>query len=101
MSTFDQLESRIELAASDYAKSLGMMTLKLNVKGQAGWPDRLYLWNGHVWFIEFKAAKQKPRMLQLEIIRQMRILGARVFVIDNLIDARRVINELFHLPPVC
>lgn len=101
MNTSDELESRIETKASEYAKSLGMMTLKLNVKGQAGWPDRLYLWNGHIWFIEFKAAKQKPRMLQLEIIRQMRELGAKVFVIDNLIDARRVINELHSLQRVC
>lgn len=98
MSSDDHLESRIEAKASDYAKSLGMMTLKLNVKGQSGWPDRLYVWNGHVWFIEFKAPKQKPRPLQEHVINQLKALYVEVRVADNLIDAKEIINELYHLP---
>ena len=96
----DELESNIKLKASEYAKSLGMMSLKLNVKGQTGWPDRLYIWNGHVLFIEYKAAKQKPRPLQLYMHEQMRKAGAVVLVIDNLIDARSAIDELHQLPPI-
>ena len=91
----DTLESRIEQKTTDYAKSLGMAALKLNVQGQAGWPDRLYIWNGHVWFIEFKAPKQKPRPLQVEIHKRMAKLGAVVHVVDNLIDGRRIIDELY------
>ena len=90
------LESRIEQKTTEYAKSLGMAALKLNVKGQAGWPDRLYLWNGHVWFVEFKAPSQKPRPLQLEVHKRMQKLGAVVKVVDNLIDGRTIINELYN-----
>ncbi len=86
-----ELESRIETKASDYAKELGMMTLKLNVKGQVGWPDRLYVYRGGVIFIEYKAAKEKPRAIQLEIHDQLRRHNIRIFVCDNLIDARYII----------
>jgi len=94
-----ELESRIEQKASEYAKSLGMMTLKLNVKGQSGWPDRLYVWNGHVWFIEYKQYKHTLRPLQSIIHSQLTKLGAVVRVADNLIDARSIINELYNLRP--
>lgn len=95
------LEAHIEQEITDYAKSLGMMTLKLNVKGQAGWPDRMYVWRGHVWFIEYKAPGQKPRPLQDYIHKQLRGQLITVRVVDNLIDARRTINELYSLPPLC
>jgi hypothetical protein len=74
-----------------------MLSLKLNVIGQSGWPDRLYAWNGRVLFIEFKAAKEKPRPAQLEIHKRLAERGINVAVVDNLIDGRRVINEFYHL----
>lgn len=96
----DLLESRIEQKTSDYAKSLGMKTLKLNVKGNSGWPDRLYIWNGHTWYVEFKMFGQKPRLLQETVHADLRRVGAIVKVIDNLIDGRSMVNELYNLPPV-
>lgn len=101
MSTPDTLESRIEQKTTEYATKLGMMNLKLNVKGQTGWPDRLYIWKGHVWFIEFKAPKQKPRPLQEEIHKRLRAHFIEVRVADNLIDSKEIIDELYRLPPVC
>lgn len=92
------LESRIEQKTTDYAKSLGMLSLKLNVVGQSGWPDRLYIWNGRVLFVEFKAAKEKPRPVQVEIHKRLAERGIQTLVVDNLIDGRRVINEFYHLP---
>ena len=93
------LESRIESKTTDYAKSLGMLTLKLNVKGQVGWPDHLYVWKGHVWFIEFKQYKVKPTPAQLYIHEELRKRGAVVRVVDNLIDGRSIIDELFSICP--
>lgn len=94
------LESRIEQKTTDYAKGLGMLSLKLNVVGQVGWPDRIYVWNGHTWYVEFKAAKQQPRPIQLHVHRELAKRLAVVRVVDNLIDGRNVINELYNLPPV-
>lgn len=98
--SLDDLESRIESKTSAYAESLGILTLKLNVKGRAGWPDRLYLFRGHIWFVEFKRAGENPRKLQTYIHNQLRQQGAVVKLIDNLIDGRSMINELYNLPPV-
>lgn len=95
------MESRIERKATEYAKSLGMLTLKLNVKGQAGWPDHIYIWNGHTWYVEYKAPGQKPRPLQAYIHQQLRDRHAVIRVVDNLIDARSIINALYSLPPIC
>lgn len=91
MSGTSDLESRIEAKASEYAKSLGMLTLKLNVRGQVGWPDRLYVYRGGVMFIEYKAAKETPRAIQLEIHDKLRRHNIRIFVCDNLIAARCMI----------
>lgn len=92
----DPLESRIESKTTEYALSLGMLHLKLNVKGQRGWPDHIYLWKGQVWFVEFKRIGQKPRPLQDYVHSEMRKRGATVRVIDNLIDGRAMINELYN-----
>jgi len=94
------LESRIEAKTTEYALSLGMMHLKLNVKGQVGWPDHIYIWNGHTWYIEFKQYKVVPSKLQLHIHSELRKRKAVVHMVDNLIDGRMMINELFNLPPV-
>ena len=98
---FAMLESRIESKTTEYAESLGMMHLKLNVKGRIGWPDHIYVWNGRTWFVEFKQYKVKPEPVQLYIHSELRKRGAVVRSIDNLIDGRIMINELFNLPPVC
>lgn len=89
------LESRIEQKTVEYAVKLGMMHLKLNVKGQRGWPDHIFIWNGHTWYIEFKMLGQKPRPLQEHIHKEMRKRGAVVKVVDNLIDGMEIINELY------
>lgn len=93
MSGTSELESRIEKKASDHATKLGMLSLKLNVKGQIGWPDRLYIYKGETIFIEYKAAKEKPRAMQLHIHEQLRNHYIRIFVVDNLIDAYYILNK--------
>lgn len=87
------LESRIESKATEHATKLGMLSLKLNVKGQIGWPDRLYAYRGEIIFIEYKAAKEKPRPIQLHTHDLMRKHDIRVFVVDNLLDAIFILNK--------
>lgn len=89
----DDLESRIESKATDYAKKLGMLTLKINVKGNVGWPDHLYVYNGGVLFIEFKRFKLKPTPLQDHIHKLLRAHHIRVEVADNLLDALTILNK--------
>ena len=96
----DPLESRIEQKSTERAKKLGMLVLKLNVKGQVGWPDRLYIYNGHVLFIEFKRLREKPRPIQQHIHDLLRAHHIDVRVVDDLIQAYEVLDEFSKLPPV-
>ena len=96
VSEVDPLESRIEAKTVEYAVSRGIMHLKINVKGQRGWPDHIFVWNGHTWYVEFKRLGQKPRPLQDYIHAELRKRGAVVRVIDNLIDGKAMINELYN-----
>lgn len=82
-----RLESSIERSVVAAAKKLGVMQLKLNVCGQRGWPDRLFLVpGGHPLFIEFKRPGEAPRPLQAHVHRMMERAGYHVEVVDR-VDA--------------
>jgi len=57
-------ESTIESAVCAYAKAKGCLTLKLSGQNQKGQPDRIFLFQGRVLFIEFKAPGKQPTALQ-------------------------------------
>ena len=79
------LESKIESQCCDYALKNYVRSIKLNVQGQTGWPDRLFLFpNKNAVSIEFKRPGFKPRPKQNFIHTILRNLGFEVYVIDNL-----------------
>jgi hypothetical protein len=90
-------ESEIERSAASYAKKLGMMTYKLESRRVAGWPDRLFIWKGHVWFIEFKARDGNLTPLQRHIINDLKAHGASVFVVYSIEAAKEVLDGLREL----
>jgi len=90
------LESNLEQKVSDYAKQLGVLTLKLNVLGQVGWPDRLYLFKGRVLFIEFKRQGEQPRKVQVYVHNRIRSHGFTVDVVDNVQQGNASIDHLTH-----
>lgn len=57
-------ESTIERAVCAYAKTKGCIVLKLSGQNQRGQPDRMFLYNGRVLFVEFKAPGKRPTALQ-------------------------------------
>lgn len=58
-------ESAIEKKVNDFAKANGIISLKLEAgRFSSGKPDRQFLYNGKVLFIEFKAPGKKPTELQ-------------------------------------
>lgn len=86
-------ESKIEKAVSDYAKSLGFLHYKF-LSTQNGVPDRIFISpNGFVFFIEFKAPGEEPRLLQQVVINKIRRKGAEVYVIDDIDRGKELINE--------
>lgn len=89
------LEADIEQDAVDLVwKYLGIEGSKLAVKGDNGYPDRVF-WvpGGRPLLIEFKAPGERPRPKQQDVHVFLRALKYEVQVHDNAIDAfEAVIN---------
>ena len=64
-------ESTIERAVCAYAKSKGCLVIKLAGPGQKGQPDRMFIYQGKVLFIEFKAPGKLPTALQYKWLRDL------------------------------
>lgn len=78
-------ESAIEQKVVRDAKKLGIKyAIKLALRTESGWPDRLFLVPGGLpVFIEFKRQGQKPGPLQDFRLRELRKLGYRAEWADN------------------
>lgn len=74
-------ESSIETHVNDYAKSIRITARKLNF-GE-GWPDRMYLYRGHILFIEYKRKGEKTTPLQEYTHGLLRKQGFLVIKIDD------------------
>lgn len=86
-------ESFIEKKVCDYAKKKSMEVYKFVSPGRSGVPDRMFIYNGSVCFIEFKAPGKKPMPLQKHEIQVMRSQGVRVAIVDNEEDGIDFINS--------
>lgn len=76
------LEQPIEHRVVDAAaRNLGLRSLKLNLRYDAGWPDRLWLMpGGRPLFSEFKRPGETPAPLQNERLVTLAGLGYDVAV---------------------
>ena len=77
------LEKDIEKKVCEYARSKGCLAYKFTSPNRAAVPDRLFIFKGMVWFIEFKAPGARATKPQL---REHSILAEHyldVFVIDD------------------
>lgn len=84
-----KLETKIEQKARDLIfENLGIDSLKMNVKGNTGWPDRIF-WvpGGKPLVIEFKTPNGELSQKQIYHIMKLRRNGYNVEVHDDAIDA--------------
>lgn len=83
------LEKDIEKKVTNDARKLGITyAIKLELRTDAGWPDRLFLIpGGRPLFIEFKRQGEVPRPLQSYRLRELRDLGYDAVWADNYHDA--------------
>jgi hypothetical protein len=88
------LEKIDEQKVVSFAESKGFMVLKLNVLGRRGWPDRMFVYKGKVFFIEFKRAGETPAKLQQEIHARIRSHNVDVYVVDNWADGSDIIRNV-------
>ncbi len=88
-------ESHIERAVCAFAKKNGIATLKLSGSSDRGKADRMFMRNGKVIFIEFKAWGKKPTKLQERFLEERRADGFFAEYTDSIeIAQRMLLNNL-------
>lgn len=74
-------EASIERAVVRRMQKVALRALKLNGRGMAGWPDRLFIMpDGKSIFIEFKRPGGVVSDNQENVIRRLRSAGHEVYV---------------------
>ncbi|WP_440682088.1 hypothetical protein [Cysteiniphilum halobium] len=85
-------ESTIEKRVTQYAKSHGWLSYKWHTTHQKGLPDRLFLKQGNILMVEFKAQGAKPTKLQCHTHQQLIEQGFNVHVIDNIEQGKQLLD---------
>lgn len=80
-------ERDIEAKVVALAKKAGWLSYKFVSPSQRGVPDRIFIRDGVVVFIEFKAPGKKPTQLQAATIKKLRDAGCAVHVCDSIESA--------------
>ena len=89
------IEKEIEDEIVKYAESEGGLCVKLEIKGERGWPDRTLLFPGGVIaFVEVKTPTGKLKHQQVYWITVLRKLGFYAEVIRSLDEAVDFIKYL-------
>ncbi|CAA2367845.1 Phage protein [Xylella phage Bacata] len=77
-----RLEKEVEKKWCDTAKRFGWKAYKFSSPGNSSVPDRMFIRNGFVFFIEFKRPGGAATPNQVEEHKEMREKGMLVWVID-------------------
>jgi len=88
-------ESTIEQAVCAYAKSKGCLSLKLSGQNQKGQPDRMFLYQGRILFIEFKACGKQPTALQARWLDRLTDHCFLATSCDSIPDGKKLIDRIF------
>jgi Holliday junction resolvase len=85
-------EATIERAVCAYAKAKGCLVMKLAGPNQKGQPDRMFIKDGRVLFIEFKAPGKLPTALQMKWIDDLYKQGMTATFVSNVDDGKHLID---------
>lgn len=92
------LESAIERAVVEYARSKKCVAIKLTTmgpRGASGWPDRLFLGpKRRVLWIEFKQPGKKPTPRQAAKMDLLRFFGWEPHVVDTVAQGKALVDQL-------
>lgn len=85
-------ESKIEKEVCKYAEKLGWLVFKFISPGLRGVPDRFFLRNGKIVFIEFKAPDKEPSKIQWKRIGEIRKQNFYVGIVDSIEQGKQLFN---------
>jgi hypothetical protein len=86
------LELQIENRSVALAVQAGIASVKLNLAGNRGWPDRLFLYRGHTYFMEFKRPGEVPTDIQNFRLRWLLDNGYDAGWTDSITDCLKVLT---------
>lgn len=87
-------EKVIEKQLREKIKSLGGWSIKMEANYLSGLPDRICLLpGGIIFFVELKSEGKKPSKIQLYVHRKLSNLGFNIFVIDSIVELKKMINR--------
>lgn len=95
------LEKEVEAKIVAYAKSRGVLSYKFSSPQCRGVPDRIFIYEGLVLFIEMKRAKQKPSALQLKHLNAIQKQNVHATWVDNVEDGKKCIDSLISGKILC
>ncbi|MCM1530459.1 MAG: VRR-NUC domain-containing protein [Alistipes sp.] len=88
-------EREIEMKLRDAVKAVGGLCWKFTSPGTAGVPDRIVLMpKGRIAFMETKASGGIPRKIQLKRHKQLRALGFKVYILDDMDDIAGLVHKI-------
>ena len=88
-------EKIIEQKFREAVRQKGGLALKFSPAGFDGMPDRIILMpKGKIAFVEVKKKGEKPRPLQLARHRLLMQLGFQVYILDDVSQIGRIIDEI-------
>lgn len=88
------IEKKLEKRCCDIAKANGFWTRKFSSPSNRGVPDRIFLKDGEVFFIEFKAPGNTPTKLQEHEIDQITSHGGFAQWCDSVEDFKAALRIL-------
>jgi hypothetical protein len=90
-------ESVVEGQVVKWCVEQGIICFKFTPQGRRGWPDRQFICEGRVAFIEFKAVGDKPRPLQAHCLRLLNDAGIPAIWSDNFEESIKFLQNHFDL----
>ncbi len=86
----------LELDHIDKARSFGAICIKGKIEGRAAYPDRLILKKGRKFYwIEFKSTTGSLQEDQIEMHKELRKRGHKIYVCDNQNDSDSILVQEF------
>ena len=85
-------EATIEAKVCAYARNAGWLVYKFKSENNRGVPDRLFIRNGRVVFLEIKQPGKQPTPGQYRELKKLNEAGVEAYWVDNLEDAIRILQ---------
>lgn len=86
------IEAAIEKPVCHRAEKAGWFCRKVAWPGRNGAPDRVFIKDGRVVWIEFKRPGEKPRLSQTLEHDRMKAAGAEVYTCDSVVEALKILG---------